>query len=118
MIIFDANGGTGGTMPNNITLPNKNTATSDMNGGYPERSGYAFAGWSATPSWSRDKRVAYTQSQGGQTASDGTTARITQTWTYEQWCTNTGGDSSRMTLTLYAQWDEGIIEEEVVIEEG
>ena len=115
-IHFDANGGTGSVPPDMVFA--NTSSTSDTTGTYPSKSGYTFYGWSATPEWSQKKRVAYTQESGGATAPDGTTARITGSWTFSQWRGRTGAPSGVMEFTLYAQWYAGSNGDDVIIEEG
>ena len=105
-IQFNANGGTG-SVPSLIIKGGDDTSTvmGDIGSSVPTRSGYTFKGWSASPSWS-SKRIAYTSDKGGSSANDKTTATITSSsWSYATYCSNTGGDSSNRTLTLYAQWE-------------
>lgn len=104
-IDFDANGGSGA--PDSIFKFGDDTSVvmGDISSTIPTRSLYAFRGWSASSSYSSD-RIAYSSSSGGSADYGGTSARITSSsWTYDDYCTYTGGSSSSRTLTLYAQWE-------------
>lgn len=104
-IAFDANGGSG--TPNVIVKQGTSISTvmGDISSVVPTRSGYTFKGWSVASSWS-SKRIAYGSDYGGSVAKDGTSAITTSSsWTYDTYCTNTGGSSSSTLLTLYAQWE-------------
>ena len=105
-IQFNANGGTSSIPPLIIKCgDDTSTIMGDIGSTVPTRSGYIFKGWSASSSWN-SKRIAYTSDKGGSAAKDGTTATITSSsWSYATYCSNTGGNSSSNTLTLYAQWE-------------
>lgn len=106
IIQFNSNGGFG-SIPSLMIKCGDDTSTvmGDIGSSVPTRDGYVFRGWSASSIWS-NKRIAYTSNHGGSTAKDGTSAAITSsTWSYATYCTNTGGDASNNTLTLYAQWE-------------
>ena len=115
-IKFDANGGIG-TVPSNITFSNNDTETHDMTASNLTKTNYTFYGYGATPAFNA-YRIAYTQSNGGGLAPDGTVANISGNWTYTRWCDEVGMPSSSRELTLYAQWypDDVIIEEEIIYE--
>lgn len=98
-IVFNANGGSD-SVPNDILKYGSDTSTvmGDIGNTIPTRSGYVFKGWSASSSFS-SKRIAYTAGDTGATTTQ-------STWTYQNYCDNTGGNSSNRTLTLYAQWEK------------
>ncbi len=103
-IKFNANGGSGA--PSSIVKTGTSSSISmgDISSTIPTRDGYTFYGWAASQSWS-SKRIAYSTSKGGTTATDGTTAKITSSsWSYANYCSYTGGSSASKTLNLYAQW--------------
>lgn len=106
VIQFNSNGGSSSIPPLIIKCgDDTSTVMGDIGSSVPTRSGYTFKGWSASSSWS-NKRIAYTSAKGGSAAKDGTTATITSSsWSYATYCSNTGGNSSSNTLTLYAQWE-------------
>ena len=98
-IQFDANGGFG--IPSQILKYGENSSTimGDIGSTVPTRSGYTFKGWSASSAYSSsNKRIAYSSGNTGATTTS-------SSWTYETYCTNTGGDLSNRILTLYAQWE-------------
>ena len=107
IITFDINGGSG-----NVPIDIKATGTStsvvmgeDIGQAVPSKDGYTFRGWSSTPEYS-STRIAYSAFLGGAADNNGQTALTTQSyWTFQNYCTNTGIDDSRTTLTLYAQWE-------------
>ena len=104
-VLFNANGGSG--TPNRVFKygTDSSVVMGDISSTVPTRSGYTFKGWSASSSWS-SKRIAYSSSYGGSAAKDGTSATTTgSSWTYANYCSNTGGNSSNRTLLLYAQWE-------------
>lgn len=106
IIQFNSNGGSS-NIPSLMVKCGDDTSTimGDIGSTVPTRSGYVFKGWSASSSWN-SKRIAYTSDKGGSAAKDGTTATITSSsWNYATYCSNTGGNSSSNTLTLYAQWE-------------
>ena len=106
-IQFDGNGHTGGSLPSTITKTGTSTAVEmgDISSSVPTRTGYTFRGWSSTSSYSQ-KRIAYNTSQGGGADRNNVSATTTQSsWTYQNYCDNTGASSSSTTLTLYAQWE-------------
>lgn len=108
IIQFDGNGHTGGTLPSTIKKDGTSTSVTmgDISNSVPTRTGYVFRGWSASSTYST-KRVAYSTSAGGDADYSGTSATIaTSSWTYATYCTNTGGNASSTTLTLYAQWEK------------
>jgi uncharacterized repeat protein (TIGR02543 family) len=77
----------------------------DIGSTVPTRTGYTFRGWSASSSYS-SKRIVYLSSNGGGADSNGVSATQTSSsWTYADYCSNTGGSTSSRTLTLYAQWE-------------
>lgn len=97
-IQFSSNGGTG-NIPVSITKYGNNIFAGIGNIGntVPTRIGYTFKGWSAIPELN-EKRVAYDIGNTG-------AVQTSSSWTYENYCHYTGGDSSNRTLTLYAQWE-------------
>lgn len=108
IIQFNGNGHTGGSLPATIQKSGTSTATvmGDIGSSVPTRTGYVFRGWSASSTYST-KRIAYSTSAGGDADYSGTSATIaTSSWTYATYCTNTGGNASSTTLTLYAQWEK------------
>ena len=108
IIQFNGNGHTGGSLPTTIQKSGTSTATvmGDIGSSVPTRTGYVFRGWSASSTYGT-KRIAYSTSTGGDADYSGTSATIaTSSWTYATYCTNTGGNASSTTLTLYAQWEK------------
>ena len=107
IICFYGNGNTDGEIPdpmissgtsNQVIMGNLTTKV-------PTRTGYTFRGWSASQEYSA-KRVARSPSYGGGTDRNRVAAQQTNTnWTYQNYCTATGGNSSNKTLVLYAQWE-------------
>lgn len=112
-IKFDGNGAdAGSSMPLDITQ--KGTSTSvimgDISSDVPTKTGYIFRGWSSTQEYNKDYRIAYDSVSVGGADSNGVLATTTQsTWTYQDYCTNTGYRGTSTTLTLYAQWEANVI---------
>ena len=108
-IKFDGNGAdAGSSVPLDITQ--KGTSTSvimgDISSDVPTKTGYIFRGWSSTQEYNKDYRIAYDSVSVGGADSNGVLATTTQsTWTYQDYCTNTGYTGTSTTLTLYAQWE-------------
>lgn len=105
-IQFNINGGAG-SVPSTITKQGTSTsvAMGDISSTVPTRTGYIFRGWSASSSYS-NKRIAWSGNYGGGADKNGVSATTTSSsWSYANYCTNTGGNSSSTTLTLYAQWE-------------
>lgn len=104
-IEFNANGGSGTPAPIIKYGSDTSTVMGNIGSTVPAWSGHVFKGWSASPSFN-SKRIAYSSSYGGAMASDGTSATATSSsWSYAEYCENTGGNSSNRILTLYAQWE-------------
>lgn len=107
-IQFNGNGYTGGSLPPTMTAEGTSTSVTmgDINSNIPTRTGYIFRGWSSTSSYS-SKRIAWTESYGGSVDSNGIKATTTgSSWTYQNYCDNTGYTGTSTTLTLYAQWEK------------
>ena len=93
---FNVNGGTG-NVPSDLKF-SSDSETHNTTNIIPTKSGYKFKGWSTNPEYlSSNKRVDYNGNEG---------ATKTGNWTYQQWCDNTGGDSTMSMLVLYAQWED------------
>lgn len=111
-IKFDGNGAdAGSSVPLDITQ--KGTSTSvimgDISSDVPTKTGYIFRGWSSTQEYNRDYRIAYDSVSVGGADSNGVLATTTQsTWTYQDYCTNTGYTGTSTTLILYAQWEANV----------
>ena len=103
-ICFDANGGTGAPGMIIKSGTDSSVGMGDITSIVPNRNGYTFYGWSASPNWSA-KRIAYSALSGVANAPDGTIAQMTSnSWTFSDYCNKTGGTISNRTLRLYAQW--------------
>ena len=108
-IQFNGNGNTGGVLPLDFTQGG--TSTSVIMGNIPDnipiKTGYIFRGWSSTPSYNQNYRIAYWKNgYGGDVDSNGVSATTTgSNWTYQDYCTNTGYTGTSTTLVLYAQWE-------------
>lgn len=93
-IVFDANGGTG-TVPEPLFIWGNDSSVvmgPMSSNGSLSKSGYTIKGWSATQTYnSSNKKI--------------TASQTDNTWTYQKYCDETGGNSSNKTLTLYAQWE-------------
>lgn len=109
-IQFNGNGNTGGDLPLDFTQGG--TSTSVIMGNIPDnipiKTGYVFRGWSSTPSYNQNYRIAYWENgYGGDADSNGVSATTTgSNWTYQDYCTNTGYTGTSTTLVLYAQWEQ------------
>lgn len=106
-IQFNGNGNTGGSIPSSISKSGTSTSVvmGDIGSSVPTKTGYTFRGWSASSSYS-SKRIAYSSSNGGGADVNGVSATTTSSsWTYANYCSNTGGSTSSRILTLYAQWE-------------
>lgn len=109
-IQFNGNGNTGGVLPLDFTQGG--TSTSVIMGNIPDnipiKTGYIFRGWSSTPSYNQNYRIAYWENgYGGDADSNGVSATTTgSNWTYQDYCTNTGYTGTSTTLVLYAQWEQ------------
>lgn len=109
-INFNGNGNTGGSVPSPISKSGTSTSVvmGDIGSSVPTRTGYRFKGWAASTTYS-STRIAYnsTEAYGGTADYDGVSAKVTSSsWTYANYCSNTGGSSSSRTLNLYAQWEQ------------
>lgn len=111
-IQFNGNGNTGGVLPLDFTQGG--TSTSVIMGNIPDnipiKTGYIFRGWSSTPSYNQNYRIAYWKNgYGGDADSNGVSATTTgSNWTYQDYCTNTGYTGTSTTLVLYAQWEANV----------
>lgn len=111
-IQFNGNGNTGGDLPLDFTQGG--TSTSVIMGNIPDnipiKTGYVFRGWSSTPSYNQNYRIAYWENgYGGDADSNGVSATTTgSNWTYQDYCTNTGYTGTSTTLVLYAQWEASV----------
>ncbi len=96
-IQFDINNGNG-TIPTSIIEYGNSSSLliGNIENVIPTRTGYTFKGWSAVPELN-EKRISYDNLTG--------TIQTSDSWTYADYCSYTGGDSSNRTLTLYAQWE-------------
>lgn len=106
-ITFDGNGNTGGSVPSSISKSGANISVvmGDIGNSVPTKTGYTFRGWAASKTYS-SMRIAYSTSHGGLADSNGVSATTTSdSWTYANYCSYTGGSTSNTTLTLYAQWE-------------
>ena len=85
-IQFNGNGNTGGVLPLDFTQGG--TSTSVIMGNIPDnipiKTGYIFRGWSSTPSYNQNYRIAYWKNgYGGDADSNGVSATTTgSNWTY------------------------------------
>lgn len=97
-IEFNLNNGTA-NIPTSIIKFGDNISTimGNIENVIPTRIGCTFKGWSAVPQLN-EKRIAYDIGNTG-------AIQTSSSWTYEDYCNYTGGNSSNRTLTLYAQWE-------------
>ena len=108
-IQFNGNGNTGGVLPLDFTQGGISTSVimGNIPDNIPIKTGYIFRGWSSTPSYNQNYRIAYWKNgYGGDADSNGVSATTTgSNWTYQDYCTNTGYTGTSTTLVLYAQWE-------------
>lgn len=111
-IKFDGNGAdAGSSIPDSITKEGTSTSVimGDISSVVPTKTGYIFRGWSSTQEYNKDYRIAYDSvSVGGADSNDVLATTTQSTWTYQDYCTNTGYTGTSTTLVLYAQWEANV----------